>query len=58
MCGSNENLLQVSEKLTDSTHVVPDGGDISQSLADQVLFIKPVNPDVHVQTTATTMKNV
>jgi hypothetical protein len=42
LCDSNVNLLQVSSKLSDICHVLPEGGDLSQSLADQFLLIQPL----------------
>lgn len=43
LCYSNENLLQVCDKLNGLSHVLPEGG-LSESLADQFILIKP-DPD-------------
>lgn len=43
LCDSNENLLQVSDKLNSTSHVLPENGDLSHSLADQLLLIEPVS---------------
>ena len=45
LCDSNENLLQVSDKLNSISHVLPEGGDLSESLADQFILIEPHHSD-------------
>lgn len=42
LCESSENLIQMSDKLSAETHVVPDDGDLSECLADQLLLIQPL----------------
>ena len=41
LCESNENLIQVNERLDSASHVLPVSGDLSSSLARQLLFIQP-----------------
>ena len=47
LCHSNDNLLHMSDKLSSKDHVVPEAGDLSRTLARQLLFIEPIEtPDI------------